>query len=179
MMLSSGAVDRVFGIQTGNHGETHRRWTPGVAGGVGRALLRAIAAQARSAGIQRISVSVEWKNFARKLYLFEDYQVVDSSDTQFELGRSVSLTGGSLRSRGRRALLWIRSTSVSRSTQLGRTASLRQAAGGRRQAGMRQAGMRSRPMVSLTEGDRRHLAGPSAIELISRDAAATAADDSR
>ncbi len=61
--------------------------TVGVAGpwrgrGVGRALLRAIAAQARAAGIQRISLSVERKNFARKLYLSEDYQVVDSGDAQ-------------------------------------------------------------------------------------------------
>src|SRR5919202_6340914 len=30
MMLSSSAVDRVLGIQTGNHGETHRPWTPGL-----------------------------------------------------------------------------------------------------------------------------------------------------
>src|ERR671936_1021291 len=30
MVLSSNAVDRVLGIQTGNHGETHRPWTPGV-----------------------------------------------------------------------------------------------------------------------------------------------------
>ena len=30
MMLSSSAVDRVLGIQTGNHAETHRPWTPGV-----------------------------------------------------------------------------------------------------------------------------------------------------
>jgi putative transposase len=30
MMLPSSAVDRVLGIQTGNHGETHRPWTPGV-----------------------------------------------------------------------------------------------------------------------------------------------------
>ena len=29
-MLSSSAVDRVLGIQTGNHRETHRPWTPGV-----------------------------------------------------------------------------------------------------------------------------------------------------
>lgn len=61
--------------------------TVGVAGpwrgrGVGRAPLRAIAAQARSAGIQRISLSVERENFARKLYLSEDYQVVDSSAAQ-------------------------------------------------------------------------------------------------
>ncbi len=26
-MPSSSAVDRVLGIQTGNHGETHRPWT--------------------------------------------------------------------------------------------------------------------------------------------------------
>jgi GNAT superfamily N-acetyltransferase len=48
--------------------------------GAGRALLQAIAALARSAGIQRISLSVERKNFARKLYLSEGYRVVDSSD---------------------------------------------------------------------------------------------------
>jgi GNAT superfamily N-acetyltransferase len=48
--------------------------------GVGRALLRAAAALARSAGIPRISLSVERKNFAQKLYLSEGYQVVDSSD---------------------------------------------------------------------------------------------------
>jgi hypothetical protein len=29
-MLSWSAVDRGVWIQTGNHGETHRRWTPGV-----------------------------------------------------------------------------------------------------------------------------------------------------
>jgi GNAT superfamily N-acetyltransferase len=48
--------------------------------GVGRALLRAIAEQASVAGIQKISLSVERKNFAQKLYLSEGYQVVDSSD---------------------------------------------------------------------------------------------------
>jgi GNAT superfamily N-acetyltransferase len=47
--------------------------------GVGRALLRAIAEQARSAGISQISLSVERKNFAQKLYLSEGYQIVDSS----------------------------------------------------------------------------------------------------
>src|SRR5262245_55706095 len=30
MMLSSSAVDGLLGIQTGNHGETNRPWTPGV-----------------------------------------------------------------------------------------------------------------------------------------------------
>jgi GNAT superfamily N-acetyltransferase len=48
--------------------------------GVGRALLRAIAEQARSAGIRRISLSVERKNLAQRLYLSEGYQVVDSTD---------------------------------------------------------------------------------------------------
>jgi GNAT superfamily N-acetyltransferase len=48
--------------------------------GVGRALLRAIAGQARSVGIRQISLSVERKNFAQKLYLSEGYQIVGSSD---------------------------------------------------------------------------------------------------
>ena len=61
--------------------------TIGVAGdwrgrGVGRALLRALAGQARSAGIRQISLSVERKNFAQRLYLSEGYRVVDSSDAQ-------------------------------------------------------------------------------------------------
>jgi GNAT superfamily N-acetyltransferase len=47
--------------------------------GVGRALLRAVAGQARSAGIAQISLSVERKNYAQKLYLSEGYQVMDSS----------------------------------------------------------------------------------------------------
>lgn len=48
--------------------------------GVGRALLRAIADAARARGIERISLSVERKNYARDLYLSEGFQVVDSSD---------------------------------------------------------------------------------------------------
>jgi GNAT superfamily N-acetyltransferase len=48
--------------------------------GVGRALLRAIAEQARPAGIRTISLSVERKNFAQQLYLSEGYRIVDSSD---------------------------------------------------------------------------------------------------
>ncbi len=48
--------------------------------GVGRALLSAIAEHARSAGIRQISLSVERKNFAQKLYHSEGYQIVDSSD---------------------------------------------------------------------------------------------------
>jgi len=47
--------------------------------GVGRALLRAIAADAGRAGIRRISLSVERRNFAQRLYLSEGYQIVDSS----------------------------------------------------------------------------------------------------
>jgi len=48
--------------------------------GVGRALLRAIAEHACSAGIRQISLSVERKNFARELYISEGYQVADSAD---------------------------------------------------------------------------------------------------
>jgi GNAT superfamily N-acetyltransferase len=47
--------------------------------GVGRALLRAVADLARSTGIGQISLSVERKNYAQKLYISEDYQIVDSS----------------------------------------------------------------------------------------------------
>jgi GNAT superfamily N-acetyltransferase len=50
--------------------------------GIGRALLRAIAEQARQAGIQQTRLSVERKNFAHQLYLSERYQIVDSSDAQ-------------------------------------------------------------------------------------------------
>jgi GNAT superfamily N-acetyltransferase len=48
--------------------------------GAGRALLRAIAEQARAAGIRTICLSVERKNVAQKLYLSEGYRIVDSSD---------------------------------------------------------------------------------------------------
>jgi GNAT superfamily N-acetyltransferase len=48
--------------------------------GAGRALLRAIAEHAQLAGISQISLSVERKNFAQKLYLSEGYEIVDSSD---------------------------------------------------------------------------------------------------
>lgn len=50
--------------------------------GIGRALLRAIAERARQAGIEHISLSVERKNFAQKLYLSEGYQITDSTDAQ-------------------------------------------------------------------------------------------------
>ena len=50
--------------------------------GVGRALLRAVADEARSAGIERISLSVERKNYAQKLYSSEGYRIVDSRDAQ-------------------------------------------------------------------------------------------------
>jgi hypothetical protein len=39
-----------------------------------------MADEARARGIQRISLSVERKNYARALYLSEGYRVVDSSD---------------------------------------------------------------------------------------------------
>jgi GNAT superfamily N-acetyltransferase len=61
--------------------------------GLGRALLRAVTGQARAAGIARISLSVERKNFARQLYLSEGYQVVDSSDPQSDT-MVADLTGG-------------------------------------------------------------------------------------
>ena len=48
--------------------------------GLGRALLRAIADQARAEGIDRISLSVERKNYAQRLYLSEGYRVVDDRD---------------------------------------------------------------------------------------------------
>lgn len=50
--------------------------------GAGRALLRAIAARAAAAGITRISLNVERKNFARDLYLAEGYQVFDATGPQ-------------------------------------------------------------------------------------------------
>jgi 3-oxoadipate enol-lactonase len=53
--------------------------------GVGRALLRAIAGQARDVGIRQISLSVQRKNFARQLYLAEGYRVVDASDRDADI----------------------------------------------------------------------------------------------
>jgi GNAT superfamily N-acetyltransferase len=50
--------------------------------GAGRALLRAIAVLAGQAGIRRISLSVERKNFARGLYLSEGYAVADATHPQ-------------------------------------------------------------------------------------------------
>jgi GNAT superfamily N-acetyltransferase len=50
--------------------------------GIGRALLRAIAVLAEEAGIRRISLSVERKNFARSLYLSEGYAVADATHPQ-------------------------------------------------------------------------------------------------
>jgi len=43
-------------------------------------LLRAVADQARSAGIGQISLSVGRRNYAHSLYLDEGYKIVDSSD---------------------------------------------------------------------------------------------------
>ena len=50
--------------------------------GVGRSLLRAVAARAAAAGVRRISLSVERENFARRLYRSEGYAVADGSDPQ-------------------------------------------------------------------------------------------------
>jgi GNAT superfamily N-acetyltransferase len=65
--------------------------------GAGRALLRAIAEHARGAGIRQISLSVERKNFAQKLYLSEGYQVVDSSDANSDT-MVKDLTAGGIQS---------------------------------------------------------------------------------
>jgi GNAT superfamily N-acetyltransferase len=66
--------------------------------GAGRALLRAIADQARAHGIARISLSVERKNYAQRLYSSEGYRVVDSgdpqSDTMLKDLQSASRNGG-------------------------------------------------------------------------------------
>ena len=50
--------------------------------GVGRCLLRAVAARAAAAGIRRVSLSVERKNFARGLYRSEGYVVDGGSGPQ-------------------------------------------------------------------------------------------------
>ena len=62
--------------------------------GAGRALLRAIAGLAEQAGIKRISLSVERKNFARALYLSEGYAVADATHPQSDtMVKSLSGTG--------------------------------------------------------------------------------------
>jgi GNAT superfamily N-acetyltransferase len=67
--------------------------------GVGRTLLRAIATSAAEAGIGRISLSVERKNFARGLYLSEGFAVVDASGPQSDT-MVKALTGGKSTSAG-------------------------------------------------------------------------------
>jgi ribosomal protein S18 acetylase RimI-like enzyme len=56
--------------------------------GIGRALLRAVANRARSAGIGQISLSVERRNHAQGLYVAEGYKIVESggahSDTMIK-----------------------------------------------------------------------------------------------
>jgi GNAT superfamily N-acetyltransferase len=68
--------------------------------GVGRTLLRAVAASAAEAGIGRISLSVERKNFARGLYLSEGFALVDASDPQSDT-MVKSLTDGQSTSAGK------------------------------------------------------------------------------
>ncbi|MDQ7806460.1 GNAT family N-acetyltransferase [Amycolatopsis sp. A133] len=57
--------------------------------GVGRALLNAVEARARTAGLRRISLSVERRNFAHRLYLAEGYEAVGAgspdSDTMVKV----------------------------------------------------------------------------------------------
>ncbi len=48
--------------------------------GAGRALLRALADAARSAGIRQISLSAGRANYAHGLYLAEGYRIVDRTD---------------------------------------------------------------------------------------------------
>lgn len=61
-------------------GVVHRRGCPWRGRGMGRALLRAVAGRARSAGIGQISLSVGRQNHAHGLYLAEGYKIVDFSD---------------------------------------------------------------------------------------------------
>jgi GNAT superfamily N-acetyltransferase len=64
--------------------------------GVGRALLRALEARAVEAGIRRIGLSVERKNFAQRLYLAEGYEIVGAgsadSDTMVKVLRGRTFT---------------------------------------------------------------------------------------
>nr|WP_086861983.1 GNAT family N-acetyltransferase [Amycolatopsis lexingtonensis] len=50
--------------------------------GVGRALLHAVEARAKEAGIARISLSVERENFAQRLYLAVGYEVTGAGSAQ-------------------------------------------------------------------------------------------------
>jgi Sortase and related acyltransferases len=55
----------------------NRQWR---AQGIGRDLLHAIAEQARAAGHGRLSLSVDRRNFAHRLYTSEGYQTIESGE---------------------------------------------------------------------------------------------------
>lgn len=58
--------------------------------GVGRELLRGVAALARSAGYARLSLSVDRGNFAQRLYVSEGYIVVRSDERADTMVRALS-----------------------------------------------------------------------------------------
>lgn len=58
--------------------------------GVGRELLRGVAALARSRGYARLSLSVDRGNFAQRLYVSEGYVVVRSDDRADTMAKALS-----------------------------------------------------------------------------------------
>lgn len=72
--VSSDVPELTIGVAAGWRGR-----------GIGRGLLRAVAALAAEAGTGRISLSVERENFARGLYLSEGFTVADASGPQSDI----------------------------------------------------------------------------------------------